>query len=90
MARVSARLVLQLQARHGVNYRFSLDAELSRHVGSKTEADQEAARIKAAILAGTFKRTGSHAERTEPSLSGDTCFRSFAETYVERVSAGGG
>jgi hypothetical protein len=33
-----------------------LDGELGRHVESKTEAENEAAPIRAAILAGTFRR----------------------------------
>jgi len=42
---------------------LSLDAELGRHIGSKTEAEAEAAKIRAAILAGTFERAADRLAR---------------------------
>jgi len=42
--------------RGGPRYRFSLDAELEGHIGSKTDAENAATKIRAAILAGTFRR----------------------------------
>jgi integrase len=41
--------------RDGTHYRLSLDRELGRHVESRSEAEMEAAKIRAAILAGTFR-----------------------------------
>lgn len=71
--------------RHGTSYRFSLDATLGRRVRSKTEAEEEAARIKAGILAGTFRRPGEiPAPAQKPAA---LSFGAFGATYVERASA---
>jgi hypothetical protein len=48
---------LNFKPKDGRHFRLSLDRELGRHVESKTEAQAEATRIRAAILAGTFRTT---------------------------------
>ena len=40
----------------GIHYRFSLDSQSGRRIGSKTEAESEATRIKAAILRAMRQR----------------------------------
>src|SRR5947207_14627386 len=42
--------------RGGRHWRFSLDAEIGRHIGSTTEAQHEPRRIRNEILDGTFVR----------------------------------
>jgi hypothetical protein len=71
---------------------LSLDAELGRHIGSKTEADAEAATIRAAILAGTFDRAADRLAR-EPrqtacglATSAGIALDAFARIYVDRAS----
>ena len=44
-------------------YRFSLDAELGRHIESRTEAENEAEPIRASIRAGTFERAADRRAR---------------------------
>ena len=51
--------------RNGPPFRFSLDAELGRHIDNKTEADKEATNIRAAILAGTFERASDRRAREQ-------------------------
>ena len=75
--------------RGGPPYRFSLDAELGRHISSKTEAEHEATRIKAAILAGTFRRVASVPISDLAGLS-VTTLDQFAAIYLERVSKASG
>src|SRR5687768_5934148 len=43
----------------GVHHRYSLDRLLPKPVRLKTEAEQEATRIRAEIQAGTFKAPGT-------------------------------
>jgi len=74
--------------RGGTRYRLSLDAELGRHVDSKTEAQQEAAKIIAAILDGTFVRAADRrrlagATTVLPTPDAIT-FRNFGQLYLER------
>src|SRR6476661_679748 len=42
--------------RGGTRYRFSLDAEVGRHIEGKTEAERIANDFRTAINAGTFRR----------------------------------
>jgi hypothetical protein len=72
----------------GPPYRFSLDAELGRHISSKAEAEHEATRIKA-ILAGTFRRVASVPISDLAGLS-VTMLDQFAAIYLERVSKASG
>jgi integrase len=74
-----ARVAAELQAKRRLPYRLSLDAECGRHVSSKTEALEEADRIRAAIVAGTF-RAQTPAPAAVPALT----FRAFAEVWKER------
>jgi integrase len=73
-------------------WQLSLDAELGRHIGSKTEAEAEAAKIRAAILAGTFERAAQRLARklrqTEcgPATSAGIALDAFARIYVDRAS----
>ncbi|PYR43349.1 MAG: hypothetical protein DMF95_26050 [Acidobacteria bacterium] len=46
---------LNFKLRGGTHYRFSLDSETGRHIDTKSEAETEATKIRAAILAGTFR-----------------------------------
>jgi hypothetical protein len=73
--------------RGGRRHRFSLDAELGRHIDSKTEAGNEATKIRAAILAGTFRRASeaTPATPTPDALTLDT----FAPIYLAAVTATG-
>jgi integrase len=84
-----------------IHYRFSLDGERGQHLASRTDAENEATRIRAMILAGTFERAidrrareqREHEERANvakanagPSLTLD----GFGKTYLERVSKASG
>jgi integrase len=64
--------------RGGRPYRFSLDTHLGRHIDSKSEAEDEAAKIRMSIKAGTF---GHATPRNEMTL------RQLADTYLERYVA---
>lgn len=64
-------------------WQFSLDGELGRHIGSKTEAEDEAAKIRAAIRAGTF-RLGSDA--AQPRTSTGVTLDEFAPIFIDRVA----
>ena len=87
---------LDYKPRGGVRYRFSLDAELGRHIDSKTEAEKLATDIRAAINAGTFERAAERrareqreaAERLQhaPAAADLVTLETFAAIYVERVS----
>ena len=55
--------------RGGTRYRFSLDVEAERHVGSKTEADALATEFKTQINAGTFVRA---ADRRRAAIAAGT------------------
>ena len=72
--------------RGGSRYRFSLDAELGRHVTSKTEAQQEAAAIRTAILAGTFVRAADRRKLAAavPARADAITLKKFAQVYLER------
>ncbi|OLC84758.1 MAG: hypothetical protein AUH72_00890 [Acidobacteria bacterium 13_1_40CM_4_65_8] len=82
----------------GIHYRFSLDSESARHVASKTEAESEATRIKAAILSGTFERIADRRareqreaeERANAAVVSTVTLDVFAKVYVERVSKASG
>lgn len=73
--------------RGGKRQKFSLDAELGRHVDSMTEAQDHASAIKTAILAGTFLRAADRRQQ-EQQLRAATpdaiTFRQFADVYIER------
>ena len=62
----------------GVSHRLSLDRECGRHIESKTEAQAEADRIRAAI------REGRHQATSSPATLDDLTFAQFAETWEER------
>jgi hypothetical protein len=67
--------------RGGPRYRFSLDAELGRHLTSKTEAEEQAIRIRSEILAGTFQRaTDRHAKA--PATQSTVTFRLFGDIWM--------
>ena len=73
--------------RGGKHWRLSLDVELGQHVGSKSEAETKAARIKVAILAGTFVRA---ADRRQPDVSAPTAvdivtLKGFGQTCTDRT-----
>jgi integrase len=71
--------------RGGPSYRFSLDAELGRHVGSKTEAIAEAEKIRLAIRGGTFRRQADVVPVTTPPATPEAItFEHFARTYLDR------
>ena len=78
---------LRFKTRREPRWQFSLDAELGRHVGSKTEAENEAARIRAAILAGSFRRS---TEGALPPSSAGVTLDLFAPIYIERASKASG
>ena len=62
----------------GVSHRLSLDRECGWHIGSKTEAQQEAERIRLAI------REGRHADPSSPSTLDELTFTQFATVWEER------
>ena len=64
----------------GVSKRLSLDRECGRHIDSKTEAEQEADRLRHAIREGTFGMTPA-AVTTTAALT----FDAFAALFVERA-----
>jgi integrase len=68
-------------------WQFSLDAELGRHIGSKTEAQDAATTIRAAILAGTFRRAAEAARTVAPT---GVTLDQFAPVYIERASKASG
>lgn len=72
--------------RGGKRQKFSLDAELGRHVDSATGAQEHAATIKAAMLAGTFIRAAARRRAEQvPTATPDTVtFRTFGDVYIER------
>lgn len=70
--------------RGGPAYRFSLDAELRRHIDSKTEAETIATKLRAAILEGTFRR--EQQPRTAETPGSAVTVDAFVQVYVERVS----
>jgi len=79
--------------RGGPRYRFSLDAELGGHIGSKTDAEKAATDLRSAINAGTFKRAAEvRQERTElaaaeaarPAATAAVTLDRFVAVYIER------
>ena len=62
----------------GVKYRLSLDRECGRRITSKTEAEQEADRIRHAI------RQGSYWPGAVSASSEKLTFRQFVATWQER------
>lgn len=78
---------IRFKPRGGQRWQLSLDAELRRHISSRTEAENEAAKIRAAILAGTFCRA---TEAAPKQASGDLTLDQFAPIYIERCSKASG
>jgi integrase len=74
------------QPRGAPRQRFSLDAELGRHLESLTEARDAPTSIRAAILAGTFRR--AVVGPALPVLFGPTPDQ-LAESYLAAVTATG-
>src|SRR5579864_7054261 len=88
----------------GPHYRFCLDGEIGRHVESKSEAENESTRIRAAILAGTFERAVDKRarEQREAEARREAVFtgaafaglavtlEQFAPIYLERVAKANG
>src|ERR1700674_5990540 len=70
----------------GPHHRFSLDAELGHHLESKTDAEHEATRIRAAILAGTFRRAGGGPPQPAPA---STTLDDLARSYLLAVKGTG-
>ena len=75
---------MNFKVRGGPSYRFSLDTEVGRHIASKTEAEKEATHIRAAILAGTFRRRAD--VPPTPSTPESITLRDFATLHFERRS----
>ena len=73
----------------GPPYRFSLDAELGRHLDTKTDAEHEATTIRAAILAGTFRRSAV-APVVAPPTPETVTLDTFVPIYIERVAKASG
>ena len=85
--------------RGGPPFRFSLDAELGRHIDNKTEAEKEARNIRSAILAGTFERAADRRAREQreaeeaarrPTSGSVVTFDAYIKIYVERASQASG
>ena len=62
----------------GVNHRLSLDRECGRHIESKTEAQQEAERLRLAI------REGRYGDPGRPASLDQLTFAQFAKVWEER------
>jgi integrase len=87
---------LDSKPRGGRRYRFSLDEEMSRRIDSRTEAEEIAISIRAAINAGTFERAAERRAREQREASaasasaqaaaaGAITMRAFGETYLQRA-----
>jgi integrase len=74
--------------RGGRSFRFSLDAELDRHIETKEEALTAADQIRDQIRAGTFVRAAERRRNAGEvaATAGAVTFEQFAEIYVKRVS----
>jgi integrase len=72
--------------RGALRQRFSLDAELGRHLESLTEARDAATTIRAAILAGTFRRATTGVP--VPIMLGPVLDQ-VAELYLAAIAAAG-
>jgi integrase len=68
---------LNYKPRAGPHYRIALDRELRRHVGSKIEAEKEAAKIRVAIDEGTFRAPCV----TQPTPAPALTFQAFTEIW---------
>jgi integrase len=76
--------------RGGQRYRFSLDAELGKHFESKSDAENAAAPIRTAILAGTFRRTAVAGPEPSPPSADGVTLDQFAEAYIDRKAKASG
>ena len=78
--------------RGGLRYRFSLDAELGRHIDSKTEAEKISIDLRSAINAGTFRRVAASSAPVlpTPSIQMVVTLDQFVAVYIERVSKASG
>jgi integrase len=79
---------LNFKPRHGQGFRFSLDAELGTHIASKTKAEEEAEKIRAAIRKGTYTRAADRIAAvpgpvTSPTSADAITFDVFAQKYIE-------
>src|SRR6266851_3139558 len=72
--------------RGGQPWRFSLDIELGRRMAGKGDAETEAAKIRAEILAGTFVRAADRrkAAHTAPTTPDAMTLEAFAAIYLAR------
>jgi integrase len=75
--------------RGGQRWQFSLDVELGKHFKAMTDAVEAAAPIRAAILAGTFRRTNG-APAAEPAATTSITLDQFVPIYIERASKASG
>jgi integrase len=73
---------LNFKPRSGPHYQLSLDRELGHQIGTKSEAQEIADRLRAEIRAGTF-RASSTIPATAASVPALT-FRAFANVWQER------
>jgi Phage integrase SAM-like domain len=79
--------------RGGKAWRFSLDAEVGKHVASKTDAEKIAGDIRTAINAGTYIRAADRRimVAAAPAPTADAMMLdAFAEKYVENRSKASG
>src|SRR5215210_4778875 len=67
--------------RGGKNWRFSLDAELGRRIGSRTEAETVAGEIRAAINAGTFERAADGRRAAAAGMADAAMVLAAADTF---------
>ena len=65
----------------GVHHRYSLDRVLGRAVRAKSEAADEAERLRVAIKAGTFRKPGD----PEPVRRETLTLRQLLDLYLDRV-----
>lgn len=72
---------LNFKPRGGPPYRLCLDRELGCHVDSKNEAETTATRIRAAILAGTFRASTPAVNGAAALTFGDAATR-YLDVYV--------
>jgi integrase len=72
------------KVRGGPSYRFSLDAELGRHIQGKTEAANEAEKIRTAIREGTFRRRAEVSSTPSTAPLETTTFRKLGEIWLGR------
>src|SRR5262245_25877342 len=72
--------------RGGPAYRFSLDAELGKHIQKKEDAEAAAERFRIQIREGTFVRAADERKAaTAPAATPDAItFDAFAKIYMER------